>query len=282
MAIGGFRKFLTTFSSIFTLAALALVVFAIVGPVKKSALDTIHFIRFDLSNINLASIASDSGIAETLANAAESITFSAEDFGFSNTYIFTAWGYCESNGTGASASMKYCTSPEALYYLDPQTFLQEQLDSNAYSSVVTELIGSDQPIQITLPSEISTYTNTIEAVSKLIFICGFIAIGALALNFINNYFAKRSHILSCGSFLLSFIGSVALLLTAAASTGMWVLVETKFNKELESTGAKAHIDPVYYGLIWGALGAGFCSTIGWMFAICCGSTNVEDYEDYKE
>ena len=91
MAIGGFRKFLTTFSSIFTLAALALVVFAIVGPVKKSALDTIHFIRFDLSNINLASIASDSGIAETLANAAESITFSAEDFGFSNTYISTAW-----------------------------------------------------------------------------------------------------------------------------------------------------------------------------------------------
>lgn len=62
--MGGFRTFLTTVSWFFTLAALALAVFAAVGSVdnKSKAIDTIHFIRLDFSSIDLSSIISDSSV----------------------------------------------------------------------------------------------------------------------------------------------------------------------------------------------------------------------------
>lgn len=284
--MGGFRTFLTTVSWFFTLAALALAVFAAVGSVdnKSKAIDTIHFIRLDFSSIDLSSIISDSSVASTLSSAAKSITFKGSDFGFANTYTFSYWGYCQSDDSSSSNNLKYdsCSSAKALYYVDPEKFLQEQLDKNKYSTVITQLVGTSG-LNVSLPGDMEDYVPTIKAVSYLIFICTFIGIGAFGLQFLNNFVAKRSHLSSVLSFLLGALGTTALLLAAAGATGMWLIVKEKFNKKLADTGITATIDPEYYGLIWGSFGAGLLSTFGWMFAICCGRTEPHyDYDEVKE
>lgn len=279
MALGHFRNFLTSFSTFFSVAALALTIFAIVGPVRKLALDTVHYYRLDLSSINLGAIALDVDVAQTLQNAASLISFSGSDFGFLNQYAFTPWGYCESL-KDKNLDYAKCTSPEALYYLDPQEFIQTQLDKNAYSDVVTQLLGQSK-LNVQLPDDVTQYTPTIRAVSKLIFICGFVGIGCFALSTIYSVVARRSHFLSIGAFLLAFVGSIAILLAAAASTGMSVIIRDKIQDKLGHTGIKSVLDPQYYGLIWGAWGASAGLALGWFFAICCGRTDVQDYDDEK-
>lgn len=272
--IGPFRFTITFLSSIFTLAALVLTIFAICAPAgnHSAALTSVHFIRFDLSNFTIAPILSDAGVSQLIISAAKTANFSASDFGFSNTYVFTPWGYCQSDKTGPKVRFENCTSPEAMYALDPVQFFQSQLSMNRYSSIVTSLIGTSSSLTVTLPLDVQNYVSIIDTVSKLIFVCGFISIGLLGIQFFLNFVSCVSKVSSVFSFILSLLSFIAVILTAGASTGMYSIIRSKFDEYLSDTGIKAILDPTYYGLIWGATAAALLSTLGWMFSICCGST----------
>lgn len=288
MAIGKFRRLLTFNSYVGSLAALALMLFATLSSISNKAkpLNTIHFLRIDFSNkFDISSIVADSADKKVLQSAAKTFALLPADFGMASTYILTNWGYCESSSMGKN-NLKYdlCTKTKALYDFDPATFFQQQVNNAQYSNTVYQLIGSKKVLPIELPSKVANYGKTIKPVSKLIFICSFIAIGAFAVQLLNNLIAYKSRIFSIGSFLLGMLGTTAALLAAAAATGLYQSLKSKFTSEMAATGITPHFDPQYYGLIWGSFLAGVMSTFGWFLSICFGETHVhhdEDYEDEK-
>ncbi|KAF6820686.1 integral membrane protein [Colletotrichum sojae] len=177
----------------------------------------------------------------------------AADLGLDNLYDVALWGYC----TTASNGDKTCTKAKfdwAAEYLNTSTL---------------ETIGTAAGRKIELPDEVTTALSAFKTVTKWTQVAYIIAFVALGLEIVFGIFANCTRVMSCITFLVASLASVAVCASAALSTAMSVVVVGAVEGTAKFYGVSASFNNSYLALIWIsaalALGAGFF----WMFTICC-------------
>lgn len=236
---------------VFSIAALILGALACAGSTKNmDPVNQIYMFRLNISDIDVSSV------------FGSSVTLSANDIGLSDIYSIGMWGYCKGENDNGEYKVKSCTNPTPMYLFDPV-------------KILTEDLGSDISVDdLNLPDKIENYVKTAKIVSKLIFITTLIGVIAAFLVAVLTILSFCSHFVSCLATLLAIISFLGLLLSAAASTGVYTIVKKYFNDSASQYGITGTLSNYhFYGLIWGATAAALITCVFNFFAICCGRTS---------
>ncbi|KAF9869608.1 integral membrane protein [Colletotrichum karsti] len=177
----------------------------------------------------------------------------AADLGLDNLYDIALWGYC----TTASNGDKTCTKAKfdwAAEYLNTSTLTT---------------IGSVSGRKVELPDEVTSALSAFKTVTKWTQVAYIIAFIALGLEVLFGIFANCTRAMSCVTFLVASVASVAVCASAALSTAMSVVVVGAVEASAKWYGVSASFNNSFLALVWIsaalALGAGFF----WFFTICC-------------
>lgn len=253
-----------------TLASVILTLFVILGGVRDSSpLGQLFFLKLDLKGITTRAIIGDAADAEvsTLADAALRTALKAA--GVSDFYTVALWGFCQgSEATNGTTMVEKCSKPEALFWLDTQTLLNEELKGTGF--------------KINLPASVTDYNGTIEAASKAMFILYFISICVLFIAFLAGFFSYRSRGASCCAGIITFVGLIASILASGIATGMYTVIRNVVNDNVEEYGIEASLGTTMLGLTWGATAAALWALVWWLLTICCGSTRKKSVEPEKQ
>ncbi|KAK1731734.1 hypothetical protein CaCOL14_008935 [Colletotrichum acutatum] len=191
--------------------------------------------------------------AATDSSTAQTSNITAADLGLDNLYDIALWGYCTTDTNGD----KTCTKAKfdwASSYLNTSTL---------------ETIGTAAGRKIELPDEVTTALSAFKTATKWTQVAYIIAFIALGLEIVFGIFANCTRVMSCITFLVASLASVAVCASAALSTAMSVIVVGAVEGTAKYYGVSAGFNNSFLALIWIsaalALGAGFF----WMFTICC-------------
>lgn len=269
MAIGR-NIIITALPMLGTLASVILTLFVILGGVRDSSpLGQLYFFKLDLTGITTRAIIGDSGSPEvsTLVDAALRTALNAA--GVSDFYTAALWGFCQgSQDKDGATTVQKCSKPEAMFWLDTQTLLNEELKGSGF--------------KINLPASVTDYNGTIEACSKAMFVLYFISICVLFIAFVAGFFSYRSRGASCCAGIITFVGLIASVLASGIATGMYTVIRNVVNDNVEEYGIQASLGTTMYGLTWGATAAALWAFIWWLLTICCGSTRKKSVEPEKQ
>ncbi|KAK1458828.1 SUR7 protein [Colletotrichum cuscutae] len=191
--------------------------------------------------------------AATDSSTTQTSNITAADLGLDNLYDIALWGYCTTDTNGD----KTCTKAKfdwASSYLNTSTL---------------ETIGTAAGRKIELPDEVTTALSAFKTATKWTQVAYIIAFIALGLEIVFGIFANCTRVMSCITFLVASLASVAVCASAALSTAMSVIVVGAVEGTAKYYGVSAGFNNSFLALIWIsaalALGAGFF----WMFTICC-------------
>nr|XP_036587620.1 uncharacterized protein CTRU02_02536 [Colletotrichum truncatum]KAF6798562.1 integral membrane protein [Colletotrichum truncatum] len=207
----------------------------------------------DTQPVNFGNGSGVGGVTKAQTDGTQTSNITAADLGLDNLYDIALWGYC----TTASNGDKTCTKAKfdwAAEYLNTSTL---------------ETIGTAAGRKIELPDEVTTALSAFKTVTKWTQVAYIIAFVALGLEIIFGIFANCTRVMSCITFLVASLASVAVCASAALTTAMSVVVVGAVEGTAKWYGVSASFNNSYLALIWIAaalaLGAGFF----WMFTICC-------------
>jgi len=199
----------------------------------------------------------DDAVSKAAADGTQTSNITAADLGLNNLYDITLWGYCTTGTDGG----KTCTKPKfdwASDYLNTSTL---------------EAIGTAAGRKIELPKEVKTALSAFKTATKWTQVAYIIAFIALGLEIVFGIFANCTRAMSCITFLVASVASLAVCASAALSTAMSVIVVGAVEGTARFYGVSAGFNNTYLALVWVsaamALGAGFF----WMFTICCCAPN---------
>ncbi|KAM0329333.1 hypothetical protein ACHAQA_004638 [Verticillium albo-atrum] len=206
-----------------------------------------------LPEVNALASRQDSTDVQDAVDDALTSNITAKALGLDNVYDIALWGYCttESNGD------RECTKPEFDWA------------SKRLNTSYLEGVGAVAGRRVELPSEVEDSLKLFQKVVKWTQVAYIIAFISLALSVLFGIFANCTRVMSCVTFLVAQVASVAVVASAALSTAMSVVVVGAVEGTAKWYGVKAGFDTTFLALVWisaaCALGAGFF----WMFTICC-------------
>ncbi|KAM0283872.1 hypothetical protein ACHAQH_002253 [Verticillium albo-atrum] len=205
-----------------------------------------------LPEVNIVARQDSSDVGDAV-NDALTNNITAKALGLDNVYDIALWGFCttESNGD------RTCTDPEFDWA------------SKKLNTSFIEGVGDVAGRRVELPSEVEDSLNLFKKVVKWTQVAYIIAFISLALSVIFGIFANCTRVMSCVTFLVAQVASIAVVASASLSTAMSVVVVGAVEGTAKWYGVKAGFDTTFLALVWisaaCALGAGFF----WMFTICC-------------
>ncbi|AOA61323.1 Cell wall integrity protein [Komagataella phaffii CBS 7435] len=287
--MGCFRFCLVIIPALLSVVACLFAIFSCIGSTKNNEfLTSIYLLEIDASNISISA----------LIPAAANIDISPQQLGLSDVYTLGMWGYCE--GTASSdaqtdrdeilgldnVDFTACSSPKAMYVFDPESFIQDVLNTSASLNQVNsylDILGVDN-VDISLPQDLVDYEDTIRAVSKMIFICTIIGIVLTFIQVLFSIGAFFSKGWSCATTVVSILSFVSLIIGAGGATGMYRIVQTIFNDNLGEYGVRAGLSRNFLVFYWLAVALNLIALVFWIFSICCGSTRKRSrsYTDSAE
>ncbi|OLN84372.1 SUR7 family protein pun1-like protein 3 [Colletotrichum chlorophyti] len=208
-------------------------------------------------NRALLTASGENALSKAQTDGTQTSNITAADLGLDNLYDITLWGYCTTNSNGD----KTCTKAKfdwASDYLNTTTL---------------ETIGTAAGRRIELPDEVTTALSAFKTATKWTQVAYIIAFIALGLEIVFGIFANCTRVMSCITFLVASVASLAVCASAALSTAMSVIVVGAVEGTAKFYGVSAGFNNSFLALIWIsaalALGAGFF----WMFTICCCAPN---------
>lgn len=215
----------------------------------------------DLSDI-LGSIESDfssgvhsvTSLIEGILNSTSlSTNITASDLGLADVYDVYLWGYCETWANGT----RHCISPE--FNWAKSHINTTELE--AFSSVTSDLIS--------LPSDIIHSLKLFVTVDKWTQVVFIIALIALAADLLFGIFATCSRVLSCITWVIATIASIAVFGAAIMSTVLSSTVVGGVISTAKTYGAHAHVGTKFIAIAW--IAVAFCMAAGlfWIFTVCC-------------
>ncbi|TEA22505.1 hypothetical protein C8034_v009944 [Colletotrichum sidae] len=224
-----------------------------INPASLSSVVSRDVKPVDFGNYHNRALLTDSLSKAQTDSTTQTSNITAADLGLDNLYDIALWGYC----TTASNGDKTCTKAKfdwAAQYLNTSTL---------------ETIGSVAGRKIELPDEVTTALSAFKTVTKWTQVAYIIAFIALGLEIVFGIFANCTRVMSCITFLVASLASIAVCASAALTTAMSVVVVGAVEGTAKWYGVSASFNNSYLALIWIsaalALGAGFF----WMFTICC-------------
>ncbi|KAK1841798.1 integral membrane protein [Colletotrichum chrysophilum] len=195
--------------------------------------------------------------AQTDSSGTQTSNVTAADLGLDNLYDIALWGYCTTDTNGD----KTCTKAKF-------NWAEEYLNTTTLTT-----IGSVTGKKVELPDEITSALSAFKTVSKWTQVAYIISFIALGLEIVFGIFANCTRAMSCITFLIASLASVAVCASAALSTATAVVVVGVVEASAKWYGVSSSFNNSFLALIWIsaalALGAGFF----WMFTICCCAPN---------
>ncbi|KAK2060302.1 SUR7 protein [Colletotrichum caudatum] len=231
---------------ILTIASLIFLMVAALGGVSNKDL---YMFRVNLTDLEV----SPASVSSIVSRQTQTSNITAADLGLNDLYDIGLWGYCTTDTNGG----KTCTKPKfdwAADYLNTSSL---------------EAIGTAAGRRIELPDEVKTALSAFKTATKWTQVAYIIAFIALGLEIVFGIFANCTRAMSCITFLVASVASLAVCASAALSTAMSVIVVGAVEGTARFYGVAAGFNNSYLALVWisaaFALGAGFF----WMFTICC-------------
>ncbi|KAJ9130862.1 Integral membrane protein [Pleurostoma richardsiae] len=193
--------------------------------------------------------------AQTDSSTSSSTNVTAADLSLGKLYDITLWGYCETPQSGS----RNCTKPKFNWASDVLNKTETSFDS----------IATAAGASITLPSDITDALKVFAKITKWTEVVFIIAVVALAVELFFGIFANCSRGVSCITFIIAGVASVAVVAAASLSTAMAVVVVGAVESTAKWYGVKAHFNTNFLAAVW--IGAAFAIAAGffWLFTICC-------------
>lgn len=240
-----FRLF---FAAVMSFAAMILAIVACAGSTKNyNPINKIFCAQVDLTKL------STSTVFPKLGSSSASLT----SMGLPAYINLGLWSYCVANSNGKVDS---CTSPHGIQEFNLRSILLDNIDNNQ----VTNLI--DTVAEIVLPKSLDTKIGYYNDLVKCMFITLLIGIAVTFVNLCVNIIRWILHfrIITWFGGLLSFIGFVSLLLSAATNLGTYVYIRHVLNSNYSEYGIRMNLGRNYIALTWAAVGGCLINLLLWM------------------
>ncbi|KAI0882174.1 SUR7/PalI family-domain-containing protein [Annulohypoxylon maeteangense] len=178
----------------------------------------------------------------------------AADLGIDKLYDVTLWNYCTVSANGTD---KNCTQAK---------FNWAETDFN--TTFVNDF-GSDLGANITIPQEIQDALNTFKPLMKWTEVVYIIAMVALGLELVVGLFTACSRLVSCLTWLISGIATLAVIAVSAMMTAMAVVVVGAVKGAIGKYGGDASWNGSFLACIWIGVAFALGASLFWLFSICC-------------
>ncbi|KAK8103934.1 uncharacterized protein PG998_010967 [Apiospora kogelbergensis] len=177
----------------------------------------------------------------------------AADLGLADLYDINLWGYCR---TGQN-DKRNCTKAQFDW---AETYLN--------TSTLTT-VGTAAGVKVELPKELVSSLNAFKSVTKWTEIVYVIAMIALGVELFFALFTSCSRAVSCLTWVIAGIASLAVCAYAALMTAMSVVVVGAVEATAKWYGVKGNVNTSFLAVTW--LGAAFAlaASMFWVFTICC-------------
>ncbi|KAI1378667.1 SUR7/PalI family-domain-containing protein [Hypoxylon crocopeplum] len=177
----------------------------------------------------------------------------AAQLGIDNIYEFTLWNYCTvpSNGTKNCTKAKFNWAEEDLQTEWVETFSQE--------------LGTN----VTIPQAINDTLTTFKTLVKWTEVVYIIAMVGLALELVVGLFTACSRLVSCLTWLISGIATLAVIAAAAMMTALSLVVVGAVKVAVGQYGGDATWSSNFLACIWIGVAFALGASLFWLFSICC-------------
>jgi hypothetical protein len=181
----------------------------------------------------------------------ENIT--ATDLDLGKNYLFHLWGYCVTFQNNSFS----CSQPRFDWA------------SEAFNTSVVTGAGAAAGVNVTLPSELTTGLNAFKTLSKWTEVVFIVAVAAVGLELLVGLFTSCSRIVSCITWLLSGVATIAIIANAAMITAMSVAVVGAIEGTARWYGVRGSITTSYLAVAWIAAAFALAASLFWLFSACC-------------
>ncbi|KAI1408950.1 SUR7/PalI family-domain-containing protein [Hypoxylon sp. FL1857] len=178
----------------------------------------------------------------------------AHQLGIDKLYDVTLWNYCSIPANGTD---KNCT--QAKFNWAEQDFNTDFVDQ----------FGSDLGANVTIPQEIKDALNTFKPLIKWTEVVYIIAMVALGLELIVGLFTACSRLVSCLTWLISGIATLAVIAAAAMMTAIAIVVVGAVKGAIGKYGGDASWNNNFLADIWIGVAFALGASLFWLFSICC-------------
>ncbi|KAK8122319.1 integral membrane protein [Apiospora sp. TS-2023a] len=177
----------------------------------------------------------------------------AADLGLADLYDINLWGFC----TTSQNDKRNCTKAKFDW---ASTYLNT-------SSLTT--VGTAMNVKVDIPKELVNSLNAFKTVTKWTEVVYVIAMIALGVELLFALFTSCSRAVSCLTWVIAGIATVAVCAYAALMTAMSVVVVGAVEATAKWYGVKGNVNTSFLAVTW--LGAAFAlaASLFWVFTICC-------------
>ncbi|KAI1774730.1 SUR7/PalI family-domain-containing protein [Hypoxylon cercidicola] len=190
-------------------------------------------------------------IIGTLAGDGSNIT--AKQLGIDNLYDFTLWNYCTipANGTANCTQAKF-------------NWAEEDLNTDWLSTLNSTFGGN-----VTLPDDINSTLDTFKILVKWTEVVYVIAMIGLGLELVVGLFTACSRLVSCLTWLISGVATLAVIAAASMMSALAVIVVGAVKGATEQYGGDARLSNNFLACIWIGVAFALGASFFWLFSICC-------------
>ncbi|KAK9238372.1 actin cortical patch SUR7/pH-response regulator pali [Lipomyces kononenkoae] len=231
--------FIVCFPLFFTLAALVLTIFVIIGNLENNAvLSKLYFMRLNTQHLSVT--------VDGNNFAATSV-----DPSFPGFFQVGLWNYCEGTVSDNVYAVTNCTATHGLFYFNPLSVIEDRLGVGTIANV---------------PSQVTSALQAAKAISYVMIILYCISAIVTAVEFITGLFCFSSGICTV---LASLPPLACLVVATALSTALYFVEAQAFNDANNVLGTTASTNTITFGIAWAAVAAAVLATIFWCFSFCC-------------
>ncbi|XXH05633.1 serine/threonine protein phosphatase Pzh1 [Hypoxylon texense] len=190
-------------------------------------------------------------IISSLAGDGSNIT--AAQLGIDNKYDFTLWNYCmiPANGTSNCTQAKFDWANKDL--------------STDWLSTLNQTFGGN----VTLPDEINSTLDTFKTLVKWTEVVYIIAMIGLGLELVVGLFTACSRLVSCLTWVISGIATLAVIAAASMMTALSAIVVGVVKGATSQYGGDASLSNNFLACIWIGVAFALGASFFWLFSICC-------------
>lgn len=203
-----------------------------------------------------ASAASDASDAVSDASdALDSTNITASDLGLADAYYISLWNYCQEGSNGT----KTCTKASFNWASNTTDSFENKVES----------VASSLGYNVTLPDDVTSSLSAFGTVTRWTEIVFIIAFVALALEILVGIFSSCSRMVSCCTWIVSTIATIAVGAAAGLSTAMASVVVGAVKGTASEYGVNASFNTRFLATVWIAFAFALGACLFWIFTICC-------------
>ncbi|KAI5864775.1 SUR7/PalI family-domain-containing protein [Durotheca rogersii] len=194
-----------------------------------------------------------SSIINGVLNSGSDSNVTAAELGLANTYDFTLWGFCATAANGT----QNCTQARFDWATDELNidFLHR--------------LNNASGLNVTIPQEVEDSLTTFKTLIRWTEVVYVIAIVGLGIELVIGLFTACSRAVSCLTWLVSGIATLAVIAAASMMTAVAIVPVGLVVAATSQYGGRANVNGSFLAVAWLAVAFGLGASLFWLFSVCC-------------